>query len=92
MRVAGRLSTISGRWSKKEENRQNELLSKFGIPKTLKECGIKFSFDAAWQAMGADKKTEKHTRFYILPIKIGKVEKTSEPTKKQVFEAFGCIY
>jgi len=92
MRVAGRLSTISGRWSKKEENRQNELLSKFGIPKTLKECGVKFSFDAAWQAMGADKKTEKHTRFYILPIKIGKVEKTSEPTKKQAFEAFGCIY
>jgi len=91
MRVAGRLSTITGRWSKKEENRQNELLSKFGIPKTLKECGVKFSFDAAWQAMGADKKTEKQTRFYILPLKIGKVEKTSEPTKKQVFEAFGLV-
>jgi len=91
MRVAGRLSAITGRWSEKEESRQNALLSKFGIPKTLNECRVKLSLKDVWNAMGADKKADKQTRFYILPLEIGKVEKTSEPAKEQVLEAFGVI-
>jgi len=91
MRVAGRLSVITGRWSEAEEERQNELLNKFRIPKTLKECKAELSLKTLWNAMGADKKTDKQTRFYILPLRIGEVEKTAEPTKEQVLEAFGVI-
>jgi 3-dehydroquinate synthase/shikimate kinase/3-dehydroquinate synthase len=91
MRVAGRLSAITGRWSAEEEARQNELLSKFRIPKTLKECKVEFSLRAFWNAMGADKKTDKQTRFYILPLRIGEAEKTAEPTKEQVLEAFRAV-
>jgi 3-dehydroquinate synthase len=91
MRVAGRLSTITGRWGKHDEIRQNELLTKFGIPKTLKECELELDTEAMWNAMGVDKKAEKQKRFYILPLKIGEVEKTAEPTKEQVFEAFGAV-
>jgi len=87
MRIAGKLSTIMGMWSEKEENRQNELLNKFGIPQTLKECGIKIDAEKTWDAIAGDKKAEKQTRVYILPLEIGKVVKTSAPSKKQVFEA-----
>ncbi|MDR2579492.1 MAG: 3-dehydroquinate synthase [Fibromonadaceae bacterium] len=91
MRVAGRLSAITGRWSKEEEARQNELLSKFCIPKTLKECGVDINTEEAWNAMGADKKAEKQKRVYILPLKIGQVEITSEPTKEQITEAWSGV-
>jgi len=87
MRVAGRLSTITGRWSASDENRQNALLTKFGIPETLTELNL----ESAWSAMASDKKAEKKTRFYILPLKIGEVEKTSEPTKEQILEAYEAV-
>ncbi|MDR2554516.1 MAG: 3-dehydroquinate synthase [Fibromonadaceae bacterium] len=91
MRIAGRLSTIMGMWSEKEENKQNELLNKFGIPQTLKECGIKIDLEKTWDAIAGDKKAEKQTRIYILPLEIGKVVKTSAPSKKQVFEALEVV-
>jgi 3-dehydroquinate synthetase len=91
MRIAGRLSAIMGMWSKEEESRQNGLLSKFGIPETLKECGIKIDAEKAWDAAAGDKKAEKQARIYILPLEIGKVKKTSAPSKKQVFEALAVV-
>jgi 3-dehydroquinate synthase len=91
MRIAGKLSAIMNLWSKEEEGRQNMLLSKFGIPDTLKECGIKIDAEKMWSAIAGDKKAEKQTRVYILPLKIGKVKKTSEPSKKQVFEALNAL-
>jgi 3-dehydroquinate synthase len=91
MRVAGRLSVITKRWSEEDENRQNELLSKFRIPKTLKECKVELSLKSLWNAMSTDKKADKQTRFYILPLKIGEVEKTAEPAREDVLEAFKAI-
>jgi len=91
MRVAGRLAVIMGMWSEKEERRQNELLSKFGIPETLKECGVKIDAEKAWDAIAGDKKAEKQTRVYVLPLGIGRVVKTSAPVKKQVFEALAAV-
>ncbi|MDR2731647.1 MAG: 3-dehydroquinate synthase [Fibromonadaceae bacterium] len=88
MRVAGRLSVITGRWSKEDEERQSKLLSKFGIPKTLKECDVELSFEDVWAAMRADKKAEKKKRIFILPLKVGEVEKTSNVEKAQIFEAW----
>ncbi|MDR0516901.1 MAG: 3-dehydroquinate synthase [Fibromonadaceae bacterium] len=88
MRIAGRLSAITGRWSKEDETRQNNLLTKFGIPKTLKECSINLDAKAAWNAMAIDKKAEKQKIIFILPLKIGEVEKTSNVEKSQVFEAW----
>lgn len=86
MRVAARLSTLSGRWSAAEEARQNALLDALGLPST-------FPMDPAeaWKAMGVDKKVEKAKRNYILPLAIGKVEKTSQVSEAQVNEAWAAI-
>jgi shikimate kinase / 3-dehydroquinate synthase len=86
MRVAARLSTLTGRWSQAEEDRQNDLLDALGLPST-------FPMDPAegWKAMGVDKKVEKSKRNYILPLAIGKVEKTSQVSEEQVHAAWAAI-
>lgn len=86
MRVAARLSTLSGRWSRAEEDRQNALLDALGLPST-------FPMDPAeaWKAMGVDKKVEKQKRMYILPLAIGKVEKTSQVSEDLVHQAWEAI-
>lgn len=91
MRVAARLSTITSRWNANDEERQNKLLDKFHIPQTLNSCGVIIDIEKAWEAMAIDKKAEKQKRNYILPLKIGEVEKTSDVSKEQVFEAFKAI-
>jgi 3-dehydroquinate synthetase len=86
MRVAARLSTLTGRWTAAEEERQNRLLDAFGVPQ-------QFAVDAeaAWEAMGVDKKVEKGERNYILPLAIGKVEKTSAVQASEVAAAWAAI-
>jgi len=86
MRVAARLSTLSGRWSSAEEQRQNALLDALGLPST-------FPMDPAeaWKAMGVDKKVEKSKRNYILPLAIGKVEKTSQVSEEMVNASWAAI-
>ncbi|GHV15133.1 hypothetical protein AGMMS49938_12610 [Fibrobacterales bacterium] len=86
MRVAARLSTITGRWTENEENRQNDLLTKVGIPRTFE-----IDIEDAWNAMALDKKVDKQKRVYILPTKIGSVEMSSDPNKEQIFEAWKAI-
>jgi len=86
MRVAGRLSTLTHRWTEAEEVRQNALLDALGFPKT---CAV--DAEAAWEAMGIDKKVEKDKRVYILPTKIGKVEKATSVNESLVREAWASI-
>ena len=86
MRVAGRLSTLTKRWHRSEEERQNALLDQLGIPQF-------FAIDSqeAWKAMGVDKKVEKSKRVYILPSKIGEVEKATDVEEALVHQAWQAI-
>lgn len=86
MRVAGRLSVLTGRISKAEEARQNALLDALGFPKTTP-----VDASAAWEAMGVDKKNDKDKRIYILPTRIGKVEKVASVDEALVNEAWKAI-
>jgi len=86
MRVAGRLATLLGRWTEAEERRQNLLLDRFGIPKHFA-----VNAEEAWKAMGVDKKVEKAKRVYILPSRIGSVEKVTDPAETLVHKAWEAI-
>lgn len=88
MRVAARAAVLLGMLSKEAEARQNRLLDALGLPKK-----VDFALDvnAAWQAMGIDKKAEKGSRVYILPTCIGKVEKVKNIPEETVNEAWKCI-
>jgi shikimate kinase/3-dehydroquinate synthase len=86
MRVAARLSVLTGRWTPAEETRQNFLLNRLGIPKY-------FAVDPAeaWKAMAVDKKVEKSKRVYILATRIGVVEKASDVPESLVHQAWDTL-
>jgi 3-dehydroquinate synthase/shikimate kinase/3-dehydroquinate synthase len=86
MRVAARAAVLLGKISADEEARQNKLLDDLGFPK-------KYDIDteAAWDAMAVDKKAEKGKRVYILPTKIGEVEKVSNIDKDIITQSWGAI-
>ncbi|MBO4829967.1 3-dehydroquinate synthase [Fibrobacter sp. UWB4] len=86
MRVAARAAVLLGKLSKEDEQRQNKLLDDLGFPKTYNT-----DVEAAWAAMAVDKKAEKGTRVYILPTKIGKVEKVCNIDKGIIAEAWKAI-
>ncbi|HSQ43306.1 MAG TPA: 3-dehydroquinate synthase, partial [Fibrobacteraceae bacterium] len=86
MRVAAHLSTLTGRWTPNEELRQNVLLDRLGIPSH-------FTVDPqeAWKAMAVDKKVQKAKRVYVLPLRIGAVERTSDVPEEKVHQAWEAI-
>ncbi len=86
MRVAGRLATLCELWSEEDERREQKLLDALGLPAV-------FDVDAeeAWNAMGVDKKAGKDSRVYILPTKIGAVQKVSNIEKHLVNKAWDAI-
>ena len=86
MRVAARAAVLLGKLSKEDEQRQNKLLDDLGFPKTYNT-----DVEAAWAAMAVDKKAEKGTRVYILPTKIGKVEKVCNIDKGIIADAWKAI-
>ena len=88
MRVAASAAVLLGIFSQEEEKRQNDLLNALGLPE--KAC-IEIDTEAAWQAMGVDKKAEKNNRVYILPTKIGHVKKISNIPEEIVKQAWSVI-
>ncbi len=86
MRVAAHMATQMELWSAEDEKRQNALLDAFGFQKT-------YSVDKeeAWKAMAVDKKADKDNRVFILPSKIGKVEKVFNPPREMVEAAWEAI-
>lgn len=86
MRVAARAASLIGKISEDVEIRQNALLDALGFVKS-------FDVDpeAVWKAMGVDKKAEKGTRVYILPTKIGAVEKICNVEKEKIDQAWKAI-
>jgi 3-dehydroquinate synthase len=87
MRVAGRLSTQLGLWQRADEERQNRLLDALQMPK-------QYAIDPeeAWEAMGVDKKADKNSRIYILPTRIGAVEKVRNTPKEDIHLAWMAIH
>ena len=86
MRVAARLATLMGRWTQADEDRQNRLFDALGMQKL-------FAVDPqeAWKAMGVDKKVEKSKRVYVLPTRIGSVDKVSDAPEELVHQAWDAI-
>jgi shikimate kinase/3-dehydroquinate synthase len=86
MRVAARAAVLLGKLTEADEKRQNALLDTLGFPKHYN-----VDVEAAWTAMAVDKKAEKGTRVYILPTKIGKVEKVCNIDKGIIANAWKAI-
>ena len=88
MRVAARVSVLLGVLDKESETRQKQLLDALLLPEA---ADFKIDKEAAWQAMGIDKKAEKGTRVYILPTAIGHVEKFTNISEDIINQAWNCI-
>lgn len=86
MRVAARAAVLLGKIDEQTERRQNALLDALGFPKTFN-----INVEAAWNAMAIDKKAEKGTRVYILPTKIGEVQKVVNINKDIIGKAWQVI-
>ena len=86
MRVAARAAVMLGMMDAAAESRQNALLDALGFPKTFNA-----DTEKAWEAMAVDKKAEKGTRVYILPTRIGAVEKVTNIEKDIVTKAWDAI-
>ncbi|MCR5378288.1 MAG: 3-dehydroquinate synthase [Fibrobacter sp.] len=86
MRVAARTAVLLGKIDEVTEKRQNALLDALGFPKSF---GV--NAEAAWNAMAVDKKAEKGTRVYILPTKIGEVEKVTNIDKELINKSWLAI-
>ena len=87
MRVAACLAKSLGMISQETETRQTALLDAYGFPRTVE--GV--TADAAWDAMGVDKKVEKDRRVYILPTRIGEVKKVANVEEALVKEAWKVV-
>jgi shikimate kinase / 3-dehydroquinate synthase len=88
MRVAARLAVLLGMLDEGEENRQNALLDKLGLPKRFPK---RLDEAKAWEAMGLDKKVDAGRRVYILPREIGKVVPVRDVEKGLILEALGTV-
>ena len=86
MRVAARAAVLLGKLDEAAEKRQNALLDALGFPKTFD-----VNAEAAWNAMAVDKKAEKGTRVYILPTKIGEVQKVTNIDKNLINNSWLAI-
>lgn len=86
MRVAARAAVMLGKMTAEAETRQNKLLDALGFPKFYN-----IDTDAAWDAMAVDKKAEKGTRVYILPTKIGEVQKVTNIDKEIIRKSWDAI-
>lgn len=87
MRVAARASVLLGKMDESNEKRQNALLDALGFPGSFN-----VNIEAAWNAMAIDKKAEKGKRVYILPTKIGNVEKICNVDKEIIDKSWQAIF
>lgn len=86
MRVAARVAVSLGMLDESAEKRQDALLDALGFPKSFN-----VNTEAAWNAMAIDKKAEKGSRVYILPTKIGEVQKVVNVDKDIIAKSWSAI-
>lgn len=84
MAMAGKLAVHLKMFSANELDRQNQLLSKLGLP--IDFSG--FDIDILWKAMQNDKKVELGRLGFILPKRIGHVERVEGISLDQLHSAF----
>ncbi len=89
MRVAARLSVLLELWESEDEKVHNQLLDAFQLPKHLPYA---LEGESIWAAMELDKKNESGKRNFILPKKIGQVEKISGIDKAIVLHSLQVLF
>jgi 3-dehydroquinate synthase len=70
MAAAARMAVRQGMWSREEEERQNTLLRRLGLPVTIPK---EMSADRITEVMGHDKKNSAGAITLVLPVKMGEV-------------------
>ncbi len=85
MTMAADLAVSLGMFSKNEATRQRTLLENLGLPTTFSEIAA----ERLWELMQHDKKVEQGVLSFILPTRIGCVQKTSGITAAQAIAAMG---
>lgn len=70
MAAAARMACLQGMWSKAEEDRQNALLRKLGLPVTIPQ---EMSAEKIVEVMMHDKKNSAGSITLVLPVKMGEV-------------------
>lgn len=77
MSVAGKIAVEMGYWSAEESERQDQLITKAGLPKAVPPM---LEIDAILEALKSDKKVKGGKVRFVLPEKIGAVKITDEVT------------
>ncbi|MFC1583955.1 3-dehydroquinate synthase [Fibrobacterota bacterium] len=86
MITAARLAVLVNMLSPEDESKQQNLLAKFGLPRTHA-----MDRERAWEIMALDKKVDRGSRMYILPTGIGKVKAVSDVEKQFVLKSWDAI-
>ena len=88
MVVAGKIAVKMGYWSEEESQRQEELITKAGLPKTVPYM---LSIEDILEALKSDKKVKAGKVRFILPETIGKAIITDEVSSEIVSDVVkGC--
>lgn len=90
MLCAGRLARERALWKEADEIRQRELVSALGLPTRLPP-GIALDLDAAWDAMGRDKKARSGGARFVLPTGIGSADVVSGVSAGEARDAWSAI-
>jgi 3-dehydroquinate synthase len=87
MNMAARLAVQLGMFTHEETQRQLNLLQRFQLPTEFSEV----SPEKLWSLMQHDKKVEQGQLRFILPTRIGHVERRSGVTQAQAIEAMKSL-
>lgn len=83
MNMAANLACLLGRISRDIVARQNRLLARMGLPLSMERGEL----NALWEWMQRDKKVENGVLSFVLPDRIGHVEKVSGVPRESVLQA-----
>jgi len=90
MLCAGRLSSERGLWTEADEIRQRSLIQELGLPVRIPD-GLSLDREAAWDAMGRDKKARSGRVRFVLPTAIGSATVVEDVTPEQAAVAWSAI-
>ncbi|MFB6277831.1 MAG: 3-dehydroquinate synthase [Halothece sp.] len=83
MSVAGKIAVKMGLWSEQESQRQDQLIAKAGLPRTVPHM---LTIEDILEALKSDKKVKAGKVRFILPEKIGKAIVTDQVSPEVVSE------
>lgn len=83
MSIAGKIAVKMGYWSEEESERQDQLIFKAGLPKTVPPM---LEIEDILEALKSDKKVKNGKVRFVLPQKIGAATVTDEVTPETLTE------